>query len=72
MFQFYYTSYEQQGKGAIQENIPETGKTGIFPKRPTAANVVTVRKIRHMIILVNLPTQREMALKCGVYLGTVN
>ena len=50
----------QPGKCAIRENIYNTGKTGIFPKHPTAANVDVVRKIRN-VKLVNPPTQREMA-----------
>ena len=55
-------------KGAIRENICKTGKTCIFPKRPTSAIVDVVRKIRNMVKLVN--TQKEMASKCGASIGT--
>ena len=57
---------------AIQENILKNGKTSLFPKRLTAANVDVVGKIHNMIKLVNLPTQREMASKCRISLGTIN
>ena len=50
----------------------QKGKIGIFPKRPTAANIDVVRKILNMFKLVNMPTQREIALMCAVSLGTIN
>ena len=58
----------QHVKCTIRENIRKTGETGIFPKRPTAANVDVVRKIRNMIKLVNPPTQRETTSKNVEYL----
>ena len=46
----------QHDKSTIRENIRKTGKTGIFAKRPTVANVDVVRNIRNMIKIVNPPT----------------
>ena len=58
-------------KGATRNSKRKTGKNETFTKRRTAATVAVVRKIPNMIELVNPPTQKEMAVKCGVSPSTV-
>ena len=53
-------------------NTEIKGNKGTFRKRPTAATSDVINTIRKRIKMVNPPTQRAMANKCGVSLGTVN
>ena len=62
----------KHGKVMTRNNECKTEKNETFTKRRTAAIVAVVRKIHNMIKLVNPPTQREMAAKSEVSLGTVN
>ena len=59
-------------KAATRNNEHKNGKNETFTKRRTAATLAIVSKIRNIIKLVNPSTQREMAAKFGVSLGTEN
>ena len=58
---FIYMEYNMD-QARFEKKNRKNGKTGIFPKRPTVANVDVVRKIHNNTILVNPPTQREILL----------
>ena len=62
----------RHGKGGTRENAVNWFEKGKIKKRPTATTPDVVRKIENFIKKVNPPTQKEMAAKCGVSVGTVN
>lgn len=67
------TIHNIRHKNGLQRNLSSnTSSTRKFKKRPSVSTPTVVRKISSMISRVNPPTQREMALKLKVSVGTVN
>ena len=65
--------YRIKHRKGISRNINQkSGEKLKYKKRFTAATPDVIRKIRHMIDRINPPSQREIAIKCDVSIGTVN